>query len=492
MPLAAPSSVRPAYLWVPPGSLTTSGDEAAQLAESLGFDVDQPERDVLSTLLSESPSGGWATLETAVICARQNIKTWALLMTVLHDLYLRDVKRVTWSSHLFKTTADAFNELDRLIGDTDWMRKRVRRRRASAGQEGFDFVNGATIDFLARSKGAGRGLSGSTVILDEALFLSSATQGALIPTLSAQPNPHVRYGSSPGVLESQALRSIRNRGRAGGDPSLSYIEYTSEREACANDECVHQIGASGCQLDNEEKWAQANPALGRRIPVAYVRDERRALSAEPVEFMRERLGWWEDPPDGDSTTVYPLEAWNLGADPESAIAAASAVAWSVDVSWDRSTAYVAVAGRREDGEIHAQLVHSCDPAAVAAYLGDRVPRRASAGLALQGSGAPVSSLLDDITRALDGLCDITAMSGADVSRACGVMFDAVRAQTMRHADDIGMDRSVLLAVSRPLGDGWALDRKRSPVDIANLVALTNAVWLLSTTDEPGDPGVWFM
>jgi hypothetical protein len=54
-------------------------------------------------------------------------------------------------------------------------------------------------------------------------------------------------------------------------------------------------------------------------------------------------------------------------------------------------------------------------------------------------------------------------------------------------EDSSMIRSLLLAASRSLGDGWALDRKKSAVDIANLVAVTNALWLAATHDATPPP-----
>lgn len=475
MSAAALSSIRPAYLWTPSGSLPHSGDECAEMADQLGFEVDQPERDVLRVLLAEAPNGDWATLETAVVCGRQNIKTWALQMSVLFDLFIRDVKRVTWSAHLFKTTQDSFNELDNLIGDTDWLRKRVRRRRASRGEEGFDLVNGASLDFLARAKGGGRGLSGNTVILDEALFLSTATQGSLIPTLSARRNPHVRYGSSPGLLESLALRSIRNRGRAMNDPSLSYIEYSSERGQCETTDCTHAIGSIGCQLDDESKWWEANPALGRRISVDYVRDERRALSADPVEFMRERLGWWEDPVGEGEGTLYPIDEWVDCEDAGSEPAPGGPLVFSVDMSWDRERAHIGVAALRADGLTHVDRVAILLPGEVKGYLAERSRRFSPLAVAVQGSAAPVSSLVPELQ---DIGIPVHEINGSGVAKASGNLYDAIRGRRIRHVGRQDLLQAAATAVPRALGDGWAIDRKKSPTDVAGLVAVVEALWVL--------------
>lgn len=490
MSVAAPSSAT--YLWTPPGATFAAGEECADLALSLGFQVDAPERDTLNVLMAEDPTGtSWAGLEAAVVCGRQNLKTWALLMTVIYDAWVREVDRVVWTSHRFKTTQSAFEDLAGLVAANPWLSKSVKKERHASGSEGFELTTGARIDFLARTSGGGRGLTGDTVILDEALFLQPAMMGALLPTLSSRPDPHVRYGSSPGILESGVLRSIRNRGRSMNDPSLSYIEYTSARESCADPDCVHQLDAPGCLLDDEDRWAQANPALGRRISLDYVRQERRALSAEPVEFMRERLGWWEDPPNEGGATVYPMDEWTASTDPDATLPEGTPVAWSVDVSWNRATAYVAAVGRREDGRLLAQIVYTGDVNAVAEWIGGAVTRRPSIGVALQGAGAPVSSLLDEITRTVGTTCPVTAMSSTDMAKACGQTFDAIKSDRLRHLGDPALHRAALLAQSRSLGDGWALDRKGSPVDIANLVAVTNAVWVLTSHDDTPPPTPMF-
>ena len=487
MSVDAPSQTA-AYLWVPPHATSTAGGEVAHMAAMLGFEVESQEREALDVLMAEA-GPKWAALEVAIICGRQNLKTWALEMTVLYDAFLRDVKRVVWTSHRFRTTQSAFQDLEAIIGDTDWLRSRVKKVRHASGDEGFELVNGARIDFLARTSGGGRGLTGDTVILDEALYLSPQMMGALLPTLSARPDPHVRYGSSPGILDSDVLRSIRDRGRALNDPSLAYIEWASERADCADPLCEHSLTSTGCLLDDEERWAQANPALGRRISVDYVRQERRALASDPTEFMRERMGWWEDPPSEGSGQVFGADAWAACRDPRSAIADGEQVVLAVDVSWDRSAAHVAACGRRADGAWHVQLVHTCDPPQVADWLAATIAARPTAGVALQATGAPVSSLLPDLERLGVPVVQIAA---ADIPRACGLAFDAVRSTSVRHLGQSQVERALAVAETRTLSDGWALDRKRSRMDIAPLVAWVHALWAASTFDAEPAPALFIL
>jgi hypothetical protein len=485
--LAAPP--RPAFLWLPPGATTTAGEECADLAAALGFQVDGPERDALNVLMAEAPDGqSWAGLEAAIICGRQNLKTWALLMTVIYDAWVRDVRRVVWTSHRFKTTQSAFEDLTGLISQHEWLARSVRKERHSSGDEGIELVSGARIDFLARTSGGGRGLTGDTVILDEALYLQPAMMGALLPTLSSRPDPHVRYGSSAGLMESAVLRSVRDRGRASNDPSLSYVEWSSERGDCLALDCGHEITSEGCQLDDEDRWTQANPAIGRRISVDYIRQERRALP--PDEFARERLGWWEDPPVDGSGVVFPPEAWTACRDTASQIEATVPLAWAVDISFDRAYAHVVAFGAGPDGLPHGLLRHTCDPASVVAYLAAETAARPSLGVALQATGAPVSSLLPDLERELS--CPVVPISGADVAKACGLAYDAVTSGTVRHRGQSQIDRAIGAAEVRSLSDGWALDRKRSRVDIAPLVAWVHGLWLHQTYAENSAPDLFVL
>lgn len=439
----------------------------------------------LRALAPSRADGRWAGFESAIICGRQNLKTWALEMVVISDVWERGVKRATWTSHRYKTTQQAFGDILALVDNYDWLRKRVNKVRTAKGEEGFELLSGSRLDFLARSAGGGRGLTGDTVALDEALFLSPVMMGALIPTLSSRPNPHVLYGSSPGVLDSSVLRSIRDRGRTGTDPSLSYIEWSSPREPCPDPDCMHLPETPGCLLDDEAKWAQANPALGRRISVDYVRSERRALP--PSEFMRERLGWWEDPPTLAEDQVIPAEAWADRLDAGSAIPDGSQVAFAIDTSWDRQTTWIAACGNRPDGVPHVEVVASgYGTDWVVGWLAERLPAWKVRAIGLQGSGSPVSSLLDPLSKTFGTL--VVNLSGTDLGRACGSFFDAVTTGPLAHTGQAQLDVAVQRAVVRPIGDAWVWDRKGAAVDIAPLVAVTEALYLLTTVPEPKPRG----
>lgn len=483
-------SAPPSHFYVPDGAVFTIADEIADLMTDLGYQVDEPERLACRALYAQKADGDWIGLESGIVCARQNIKTTVMLAGAIHDLWVQDVPKVNWTAHEFKTSTETFGEVRRLIDTHPWLSRRVKRVRESNGKEGIDLHSGARLNILARTKRSGRGMGAGRLYGDEALFWTDQQLGAIVPTMSAQANAHLVHGSSPGLVTSKPLRSLRERGRSGDDPYLGWVEWGSPRKPCLEKDCTHTPGTPGCQLDVEHNWWLANCALDRRISRDYVRQERLTLPTE--EFMRERMGWWEDPPEGGGEVVYPLEPWETSRDDDSSVGATGFLVFGVDVSWDRETAYVAVAGYRDDDLIHGQLIHSCNPVDVAAYLEDRVRRFHPAAVVLQGGGSPVASLLEDIVRAVDGQCPVHDLTGPDISRACGVTHDVIKSGQLRHHGQPSLDHALRRAVSRPLGDGWALDRKKSPIDIAPLVALTNAVYELTITEKPGDPGVWFV
>jgi hypothetical protein len=481
---------RPTHFYVPEGSIFTIADEIADLMEAVGYQVDEPERMTCHALYAQKPNGDWAGLESGVVGPRQNLKTSCMIAGAIHDTFVQGLT-VNWTAHEFKTSSAAFRDFQGIIESHDWLASEIKTIRTANGNEGFDLVNGAKLNIIARTGKSGRGMAIPRLYLDEGLYLTGKMMGAIIPTLSAMPNAHAVVGSSPGLLESTVLRGMRRRGRGGDDPNLGWIEWSQQQGPCASEDCAHQPGAEGCWLDDLDSVLRVNPAAGRRISIDYIRQERLTLASAPDEYLRERMGVWEDPPNDGANTVYPLDGWTEGLDPRAEMDASASVAWSVDVSWDRRVAHVAACGAF-GGRWLVQVVHRCDPSQVAEWLGSRVQMRSSTGVALQSNGAPVSALLLDIIKAVDGQCPVVEMTVSDMAKAYGLTFDAVRDAQVVHVPDPSLDRSVSLGVARSAGDGMVLDRKGSPVDISNLVAATNAYWLAATTDTPGDPGVWFL
>lgn len=477
----APEMVPPAHISIPERT-SSAGQETIDLAASCGIILDPEQCLAIDALLSEVAGGKWAALEGCVIESRQNGKTGGIILPiVLADLFLFGTQLIIWTSHRFKTSQESFHELRLVIEANDHLRKRVKHIRTANGDEGIDLITGSRVQFLARSKGSGRGLSGDRVILDEAYDLSAADMGSLLPTLSARPNPQVIYGSSAGQDHSEVLRNIRDRGRLGNDPSLVYIEWCApgswDQPPCQlGHSCNHVLGLPGCALDNPEFWRLANPAYERRIPHNFIAAERRGLS--PAEFARERLGWWDNPAAGTQPIdprTWQACALNRPAPPPHG----TPRAFCIDVAYGMRSAAIGVA-TTYDGVPHIELA---DQRYGTGWVIDRVlelkanhPGARFGGFANHAVGA----LVPDLARI--GV-ELDKMNDSDMGRACA-HIQKLTPDGLTHADDPLLTVAIGGAVKREIGEGlWSWGRRKSITDISPLVAVTGALWMLAQEPE---------
>ena len=453
----------PTHLWVPEHA-SSAAAEAADLAKSLGMHLDPEQLLALEAILAEKPDGSWAGFEACVIAARQNLKTYLLEALVLADLFLFGSELVVWTAHLFPTTMEAFRDLTRIVEANDHLRRRVKKVSAANGEESFELLSGQRIVFRARSKTGGRGLSGDRVILDEAWALGASEMGSLLPTLSARPNPQVIYASSAGRSDSAVLRGVRDRGRAGNDPSLVYVEWCAPVVACGSDRCDHHPGSPGCALDNTNLWRMANPAMGRRITEEHIRAERRALP--PDEFARERLGWWTELTGAGGG--MPIALWEASA---TTAAPGGLLALAVDVTPDLAFASVGRATAVSDGVLIDVAAHGRGTS----WVAEQITRlRGDSGVpVVVDMGGPASVVHDDLTRV--GV-EMLNPAARDVAQACSSLLDGMIRKTVWHPADVRFDEAVKAVSRRPLGDAWAWSRRNSLADISPLVAVTLALW----------------
>jgi phage terminase large subunit-like protein len=217
---------------VPPYA-STSGDEAIELCAMAGLYLDPWQQLVLRDSLGEDVNGRWSAFEVGLVVPRQNGKGSLLEARELVGLFLLNENLILHSAHEFKTAQEAFRRIRRLVEETPTLRKQVAPRgiKTSHGEEGIELKDGRRLRFVARSTGSGRGFTADLVILDEAYNLPAEAMAALLPTLSARPDPQIWYTSSAGMAESDWLRKIRRRGMEGTSKRLAYFEWSAETEA---------------------------------------------------------------------------------------------------------------------------------------------------------------------------------------------------------------------------------------------------------------------
>jgi hypothetical protein len=454
-----------------PEYVTSAGQEAVELAESAGLYLDPWQQLVLRDSLGERRDGRWSAFEVGLIVPRQNGKGSVLEARELFGLFLGGDRMIVHTSHLFSTSLEGFRRIRELIESTPDLDRKVNQYRQTTGQEGIELKSGARLRFMARSKGSGRGFTGDLVIWDEAYELVDEHVDALMPTLSARPNPQIWYTSSP-VLDSDTgapLTSMRKRGIAGGS-SLAYFEWSAE---------------PGTDLDDRAAWTQSNPALGIRITEEFVARERDAMTDEG--FARERLCIW--PPDGSAQwQVITKTQWTAAATSDEVDH--DPVALALDVHPDRHQSCLAVAGGRPDGDVGMAIVeHATGTDWVVSRTVAEVRNLKPCRLVINAAGA-AASVIPDITKALAEAkleVEIVAPNARDESAAYGMVYDALTRPDAEdregvdgipwrlwHRDDKRLTDAAAAASTRAVGSEgttWAWNDSACP-----LKAATHAVW----------------
>lgn len=470
------SSVRlaePDYFTHPDWKFTLGGEvgEIARLAGLEPYPEQQMLLDAVFALDVDEPSRS-AVFESAVICSRQQLKTGLLKQIALGWLYVMPQELVIWSAHEFGTAQEAFRDMESLISSSDDLSARVAHVRHTTGSEAIEMVDGSRLRFKARTAGGGRGLTGSKVILDEAFALQASHMGALLPTLISVPDPQVVYASSAGMASSQTLRGVRDRGRQGAN-RLMYAEWFAPKRDCASTVCDHLPGTAGCALDDIDLWRKSCPITARKDPerMQAIADLRAALP--PEEFMRECLGWWDEP-FGDSPINERVWATMLDAD---AVMTTPVVA--LDVAPDRSWSCIVAAGEFGDRmlvEITSRpgvFDHRPGTDWVVFRLAEM--SRDLGGLAVYiSANSAAESLVPDLESV--GV-PVIRFGSAEVIAACGRFFDMAVGGQLAHLGQDELTAAVTGARQKVLGDkAFTWVRSSSSGDLTPMYAATIAVW----------------
>lgn len=449
----------------------TAADEAIDLARVAGLVLDPWEelalRDALGLRLDART---WASFEVALVVPRQNGKGTVLEARALAGLFLFGEDLITWSAHEFKTAVEGFRRLRRLIEDNRDFERKVKIIRTASGQEGIELRSGQRIRFMARSRGAGRGFSGDTVILDEAYNLPAEALAAALPTMSARPNPQMWYTSSAPLPtpESDVLRRVCKKGRAGS-PRLAYLEWCAPTDSA---------------IDDPDALAAANPGLGIRLNLDVIDAERGSL--DPGDFARERLGIWTE--EDRNPRIIPAEVWAACQDEESK--PTGPLCFALDVSPDRAWSTIVMAAESDRGGVHVEITGNDEVYDHRPGTGWVVGRAVElqgrwGGKVAVAKGSPAWSLKEDLEAAK---VDLLVVSTEEHSQACGDLYDAVVESRLRHVGQDELDAAVAGADRRFYGDAWLWSRRSSSVDISPLVAVTLAHWVAQKRQRR--PKIW--
>ena len=487
-------------IWTPPKRKltrkTSLGFSVIDFSETvLKIDLFPWQRWLLIHVLELNPNGTFRFRNVVVLVARQNGKSTLSQVLALWFMYVYGFGLVLGTAQDLDTAEEVWQGAVDLVEETPELDALKERVVMVNGKKSLELVTGERYKVKAASRRAGRGLTGDLILLDELREHQSwDAWGAITKTTMARDDAQVWALSNAGDAASIVLRYLRKMGHlALGDPDginaddkpTSLIEIPDEDfELDDTDDTLAIFEWSAppnCAVSDRDGWAWGNPSLG------YTITERTIASAMRTDpewvFRTEVLCQWSS---GSMEGPFPAGSWDAGTDEKSAIPEGDRFVFAVDVSWDRSTSHIAAAGYREDGLPHVEIVASrAGTDWVVPWLAERKDTKKLAGVALQAKGAPVSSLMDDLKELK---IPVLPIDGGQLGKACGAFYDCVRLSLdsiddkplgLRHLPQPILDVAAATAASRPMGEAWVWDRKKSPTDAAPLVAATCALWALN-------------
>jgi hypothetical protein len=452
-----------------PSAKTDAGAECVALAATFGLVLDPWEADTLRAALGERRSDGrWTSFEVGVCAPRQNGKGSIKEARTLGGLFLFDEQLIIDSSHEWRTAKESMRRLEALLARSPhaWKPNRTHGEESIELPPHRELKRARRVMFQTRTMAGGRGLTGDTVFLDEAMILQTAAVQALMPTLAARPNPQVWYlGSAVDQKvhpHGEVFTAVRRRALRGDSPRLCYREWSVDEDTL--------------DLDTPKGFraaiTAANPGIGYRISEEYVRDEFEAFKdLNPRGWMAERLGIGDWPALGAAKSVFDMDRWAACCNPGAKAVIPAAVALVVAVAPDRDWSSIGIAGAHG-----AATLIGCwslpGTARVADTLTQLLATRTVTGPVML-AGEQAKALRPDLVRA--GI-DHKTLNRNDMGAACAAFQIAAGRAAIIHVGQPELDLAVRNARTRMVGESEQWDRRDPTVDDSPLVAVSGAYY----------------
>lgn len=311
----------------------------------------------------------------------------------------------------------------------------------------------------ATNRKAGRGLSIDELNIDELREQHDwKAWSAVSKTVMARPNAQIWVMSNAGDDESVVLNQLRDAAGVkigpdgvsvlgeARDPSIGLFEWS---------------GPDGCELDDIDAIAQADPGLGYIIDISAI-DSARGTDP-PNVYRTEVLCQKVDQLDG---AIDPI-AWKACKDPAGIMPTKGLIA-GFDIAPDGAHATLTAATLLTDGRVRVRVVKAWKNAEHArAELQDALTDLKPATVAWYPAGpaaafAPILRPKDLKTvdgRKMSKGVEYVELTGLKVSEACQGLADLARARQIAHPDDPLINAHAIGAQRLPSGDGWRFVRR---------------------------------
>lgn len=479
-------SITPRIATRPRGELTP--------ATSDGFAVAEFARDTLCSPLFEwqewlwihalekLPDGRPRFRRVLILVSRQAGKTTAVSRLAAWKLWCDPNCALVWGLSAVESTArEAWDATLALAEDAGLPFGVTRQGRpdivTTNGRVGFSTADGSRYRISAANRRGGRGYSIDLVLADELREQRNRdSYDATYPAMNARPFAQWLGISNGGYDDSVVLNSLREEALAvvdDPDADIGIFEWSAE---------------DGLAPDDPLAWVQAQPQLGRTVPVKAYATEAKAALAEggerlarfETEYLCRRVRVMNPAIDAS--------LWTRCLDEGDLSAFRSRVVLCVDVSPDHLHATAVAAAVQGDGRCRVEVVDAWDglgaPERLRRALPTLVAKVKPRVLGWFPDG-PAASLLAEM-KPRPGWppagVQVQPIRG-ETGAVCMQFAQEVTAGTVAHSGDPLLSAHVEAAERLPRPGGqWVFSRKGGQCDAA--YAAAGAVYLARTLPPP--------
>lgn len=366
----------------------------------------------------------------------------------------------------------------------------VDRIQRKNGAPGIFLRSRAHYVVRAASRKGGRGKAAARVLMDEIREQHNwDAWDSVSQTTKAMFNSQLWAVSNAGDARSVVLRKQRDKALAelvawlerGIDDLEAYANGTLQAPTTA---LFEWSAPDGCPIDDIDGILQSNPSIGHgEITVEMCLED--AAGMPESSYRTEVLCQWVS---ARVNSFINVKDWRPLVRPVSEIdiAKGSRTVWGVDTSSDRSRSWIAGAVLTSSGMPFVTVRFArVGMLWVEEYLKRLADESGQREVVLQARGTPAMEFADPLRAA--GLT-VHALDGGQFASATGRMRDAVRDRRIVLVDQPDIEHAVTSGVVTQYAENLAWSRHKSlPVDIAGLVAESEALYGLEVLEPPARP-----
>lgn len=427
---------------------TTDGKECIYLTSAYGYVPDKWQELVLNRWLATDNKGAYLHRTCCLSVPRQNGKNGILEMIELYKTLVQG-RKILHTAHEVKTCRKAFLRFKEFFegGKYPELEEEVSSMRSTNGQEAIIFKNGASIEFISRSKRSGRGFTVDDVILDEAQELEDEQMEALISTCASAPSQNAQVflvGTPPSETAiGDVFRKTRTKAITNQAKRICWLEWSV---------------ADTKDIEDIKLWYQTNPALGIRITHEAVEGELATLSTEG--FARERLGYWSSQA---IDKMFDIDTWNTLKTDSPPMD--GKLAYGVKFSYDGKIVCLSACVRAKDRLPYIEVIEHRTTTNGTGWLIEWLYQRKDSAAAIVIDGN-ASALVEGLSeRKVKG---VIPPSTATLTKACSMFYELVSAKGLQHMGQPLLDEAIKAARKRKIGNFGAFGFMSEEFDVTPL------------------------